>query len=533
MEISPNCPNNYYFTFNIAMHADNDPQVWEYYLMIPAMAPKIVFQSCTIDDSDGNNDGALDPGESAGFLASLTNTGASDLGAFTANLFTNDPYITISDNGAFCDGIPVGQTVALNTPITIGVDPACPDPHEAVLTLSADADNGFFASVTVHVMVGGFSDDFEAGENGWVHYVVDSGFSDQWHQSETRNHSSAGTFSWKCGDAASGDYLNLLDAGLESPSIDVGENCVLRYWQWINSEVSSAYPGYAYDGGVVEISTDDGQSWQQISPVNDYTYLIRTGGTPGPFPAETPCFAGTSDWQEIEFDLNSYAEQAVKFRFRFGSDGAVSQEGWYIDDLRITSSTMYPAPVSLYAGLNNEDQALLAWAAPESGEPSGYNIYRSDQSGQYGSAPINESPVATTYFVDETCNMSHDNYYVVTAVYAGDAESHYSNEALLPQMYTGIEDDEKSLPTEFDLLQNYPNPFNPRTTIRYNLPEQAHVNITIYDILGRKVETLVNENRQAGYHQVTWDAAEHATGIYFYRIVAGDFSESYKMTMIK
>jgi len=82
-------------------------------------------------------------------------------------------------------------------------------------------------------------------------------------------------------------------------------------------------------------------------------------------------------------------------------------------------------------------------------------------------------------------------------------------------------------------LSNYPNPFNSSTTIEYGLPEVGQVRIDIYDLLGRKVETLVDEEMQAGRHQVVWDAAGRPSGIYFYRIKVGDFVDTKRMVYLK
>ena len=89
------------------------------------------------------------------------------------------------------------------------------------------------------------------------------------------------------------------------------------------------------------------------------------------------------------------------------------------------------------------------------------------------------------------------------------------------------------MPSEYSLFQNYPNPFNARTTIKYGLPEAARVIINIYDVLGRRVETLVDTKQQPGYYQVTWNADDLSSGIYFYKLTAGDFVESKKMTLLK
>jgi len=89
------------------------------------------------------------------------------------------------------------------------------------------------------------------------------------------------------------------------------------------------------------------------------------------------------------------------------------------------------------------------------------------------------------------------------------------------------------LPREFMLYQNFPNPFNPMTTIQYDVPRNAHVNITVYNTRGQQVAVLVDGVRQPGYHEVVWDAAGLSSGVYFYRIHAGDYVALKKLMLIK
>ena len=173
----------------------------------------------------------------------------------------------------------------------------------------------------------------EAGAGDWTHSAVSGGFTDQWHVSTQRNHTPGGSQSWKCGDTGSGDYGNLLDAGLVTPAVEIDGEGELRFWMWIEAEESSSHQGRAYDGGLVELSIDGGP-FVQITPEGGYTHTIRTGGTPGPFPEDTPVFSGSHNWQEVLFDLGE-ASGEVAFRFRFGSDGADTREGWYIDDIEV------------------------------------------------------------------------------------------------------------------------------------------------------------------------------------------------------
>jgi hypothetical protein len=103
---------------------------------------------------------------------------------------------------------------------------------------------------------------------------------------------------------------------------------------------------------------------------------------------------------------------------------------------------------------------------------------------------------------------------------------------------TDIDEEDIVAPDDFALLSNYPNPFNARTTISFDLPSPSEVRIEIYDIAGRQVKTIINDYSQTGRHSVIWDATddygkEVSTGVYFYRMVAEDFSLSRKMTLIK
>lgn len=95
-----------------------------------------------------------------------------------------------------------------------------------------------------------------------------------------------------------------------------------------------------------------------------------------------------------------------------------------------------------------------------------------------------------------------------------------------------------NLPTEFGLDQNYPNPFNPSTNMAFSLPEPSRVNLSVFNVLGQHVRTVVDEDMPAGYHTVVWDGANEsgstvASGLYFYRLEAGSFVETKKAMVLK
>jgi ligand-binding sensor domain-containing protein len=97
----------------------------------------------------------------------------------------------------------------------------------------------------------------------------------------------------------------------------------------------------------------------------------------------------------------------------------------------------------------------------------------------------------------------------------------------------GVEQDYQNIPTQFELSQNYPNPFNPETTIKYQIPESGRVSLKIYDVLGREVANLVNEFQSRGNYTKMFNAASLSSGVYFYRLQAGNYSATKKLILVK
>ena len=89
------------------------------------------------------------------------------------------------------------------------------------------------------------------------------------------------------------------------------------------------------------------------------------------------------------------------------------------------------------------------------------------------------------------------------------------------------------IPKEFRLYENYPNPFNPTTNIKFDIPKSSYVQLIVYDVLGREIKTLVNENMNAGRYDINWDGSSYPSGVYFYKMVAGDFVNVRKMVLLK
>ncbi len=100
-------------------------------------------------------------------------------------------------------------------------------------------------------------------------------------------------------------------------------------------------------------------------------------------------------------------------------------------------------------------------------------------------------------------------------------------------LISGIGSSTTTVPQEFVLHQNYPNPFNPSTVISYQLPVTSHVDVRVYDVLGREIAVLVNQEMPAGTHSATWNAANLPSGLYVCRLTTGSFMQARKMLLTK
>jgi hypothetical protein len=99
---------------------------------------------------------------------------------------------------------------------------------------------------------------------------------------------------------------------------------------------------------------------------------------------------------------------------------------------------------------------------------------------------------------------------------------------------SGLQDEaHEGIVCGFNVYQNYPNPFNPSTSIRYALPERSNVTLTVYNTLGQEVATLVQGEKEAGHHEAVLDASGLSSGVYFYRLTAGAFTETKRMLLLR
>ncbi|MBX2991762.1 MAG: T9SS type A sorting domain-containing protein [Bacteroidetes bacterium] len=189
-----------------------------------------------------------------------------------------------------------------------------------------------------------------------------------------------------------------------------------------------------------------------------------------------------------------------------------------------------PAPPANPFAVAGVGQVNVGWDQSPEPDVMGYWVYRSAAANFIPAASNRIGTATGNAFVDLNVSGSNRWYYRVTAFDSSGNESVSSGEVSV--ILTGAGGGQP-LPTEFALYQNFPNPFNPSTTIKYDVPEPSLVRIAVYDMLGREVAVLVDEMRLAGRHQVSWNAAHVASGMYVYRMQAGGLSVNKKLVFLK
>ncbi len=234
------------------------------------------------------------------------------------------------------------------------------------------------------------------------------------------------------------------------------------------------------------------------------------------------------------------ADKAVsgpnKYKVSVDADNAEAKEA----NRSISVPDLAPpaAPSNFTSMLSPDDELnmLLTWDANTETDLAGYLIYYGSESGVYNGTEANEgeSPIIISKFDEfEITGLPDNGSEFFFAIRAFDLSGNQSD---LSEETSSITTDillEGEVPVSYSMEQNYPNPFNPSTNISYRVPENSVVEITLYDMLGRKLSTLLKDRKAAGSYQITVDMSSYASGVYLYRMKAGSFIQTRRLTLIK
>ena len=277
-----------------------------------------------------------------------------------------------------------------------------------------------------------------------------------------------------------------------------------------------------WDYGQIQLSTDNGTNW--ISLTGQYTNL----GTGSFQPPNQPLYDGTqTNWVHESIDISTYADQQITLRFYFRSDQSVQADGWYVDNVKISVYTGI-IPVELVSFMSSiiNNSVNLNWITATELNNSGFDIEKSTDNSSWNkigfvSGNGTSTEVHNYSFADQNPFVGTSYYRLKQIDFDGTTE--YSN--TIEVVYGAVSD--------FALEQNYPNPFNPTTKINYSIKEKGNVELKIFDLLGSEIAVLVNEEKDPGNYDVSFDASSLSSGVYLYTIKSGSFVQTRKMLLMK
>lgn len=301
------------FTLKIS---DANNNSWTHALNLIVATPILICQGYTVNDSSGNGNGIPESGEEVEVLVTFKNKGLGSARGVQVSVQSTDPYLYIPYTLLNFVG-DIQPTSEFRGSFSVNINELCPVPHFSLITLNIQtAGYDFPEGFVLGIGKAGFTDDMEGGEGNWLH----GGRGDRWHLSERRSHS--GTYSWYCGIEETGEYINCMNCYLVTPIIILGPRARLSFWHWYKVTT------YGTDGLYVEI--DAGFGWERLDFIGSGGALLDIG----------------NDWLEDTYDLSSYpAGTPVRIRFRFFSDTEDISEGFYIDDVCVSSDYTHLSPL--------------------------------------------------------------------------------------------------------------------------------------------------------------------------------------------
>lgn len=214
--------------------------------------------------------------------------------------------------------------------------------------------------------------------------------------------------------------------------------------------------------------------------------------------------------------------------FAFRQGGSASGPYLKLDGLRIFTSWNQVVPVELtsFSASVNGANVSLNWITASETNNSGFEVERKTENSNWqrigfvnGNGTTTEKQVYT--YSDKNLSIGKYIYRLKQMDFNGTFD------------YSKIVEAEVIAPAKFELSQNYPNPFNPSTKISFTLPQSGNVKLAIYNLLGQEIQVLVNGYREAGTHNISFDAKEFNSGIYLYKIEANGLTQTRKMTLLK
>ncbi len=499
IQLSNSIPDEHTVNLHIFI-ATSDGETFENNCSFIAYAPAITWGPLQINDSLGNNNGRIDAGENVTITFNVTNSGHCDAADISTTLIVNGVSHLITPIISTIENLPVSQTGQMIYNVTFSSQ----IPMGTSVQLTAMTMFGEYLSVhTYTIVVGIVMENFDFGFSNFP-WVFEGG---NWTISPDSFNGSM---------AAKSPSIN----NNSSTSISITYQCPqageISFWKKVSSEPSCDFLKF-YINGILKFQwsgTDD--FWSQVTyPVSPGTNVFK--------------------WEYVK-NNGSYqgSDCAWLDDIIFPSTGEQIGIPVFVIDMEdinfgeVIVNTIVSQTVTI---CNCGTASMLGTIATESpfslGEPSmpAYYLEYIIPVGESFTFNVNFQPLQNSVYTGTLIINSDDPNALVNTI---------------PLYGTGqpVANDDPVAVLVTSLKGCYPNPFNPTTTISFSIKEKAPVELVIYNILGQKVRTLVNQPLEPGEHSIVWNGTDNkgrsvASGIYFYRMKAGNYSETKKMVLKK
>ncbi len=474
------------------------------------------------------SDQYFDPGATILMNSVFRNKGLVNSESIQLQLSSLSPHISIINGNVTLGSVPARGTAVVPTPFSFLISSSAPADIQARLLLTSSVDNVAIKQDTLTIILGRpvllFADTTNNPLNLWTVTATPT-TSPKWEATSQTFYSAPVSYT----DSKDGNYVaNATVTMTTTNPINLSgiNNPRLTFWTKFDIESN-------YDYGQVRISTNNGTTWIPLE--GQYT----EPGVGNFQPNGEPVYDGIqANWVREDISLSAYGNTSILVQFRLRSDGVIQNDGWYVDDIAIYYMGIVPVELVSFSALLYGNNVELNWITASESNNYGFEIERASlnpsqggTSGQWekigfvkGNGTTTEVSAYTfTEILTHNLNHNHSIRYRLKQIDM-DGTFSYSNE--IEVNITGL--------NEYSLLQNFPNPFNPETEISFQLPVSCNVILKVYDVLGNQIANLVDEIKEPGSHSVKFDASNLPSGIYYFRLQAGeDFVQTKKMVLLK
>lgn len=454
-------------------------------------------------------------------IPQLRNKGLSDASSVTLSLSSDNPQIIINSGNISVGNISARTTInnSQKLSFTLGAGIQADVKVKMIITVSTSgtpmyADTMSFIVGTPVIIWADTTNDPAILWN-----ITATPTTPKWESTTTSYYSAPNSYT----DSKTGNYVNnaTVTMTLKDPiNLSMYQHPRLGFWTRFNIEEN-------WDYGQVKISTNNGTTW--IPLAGNYT----EPGVGTFQPNGQPLYDGVmNNWTQEEISLTGYNAAQNKLQYQLRTDGAVTADGWYVDDIVIYVYGIVPVELSSFTATAFNNEVVLNWTTSSELNNMGFEIERKSLSDNNGWVTIgfvegsgNTATTKNYTFTDKNPVRGTLLYRLKQIDFDGSYKYYVTEGVNFEGVYS------------YALEQNYPNPFNPSTVINYSIPVDGNVELTVYNILGSEVVVLVNEYKEAGNYSFELSIEDLnnslGSGVYIYKLKSGSFTQTRKMVVLK